>query len=76
VRVLLLVLAACLFGSVPPLRAQCAPGAVSALSAPKLGDLAPDFSLEGSDGRRYRLANYRGKQPVVLVWFAKAFTGG
>ena len=42
----------------------------------KVGDQAPPFSLVGSDGRTYRLADYRGKQVVVLAWFAKAFTSG
>jgi thioredoxin-dependent peroxiredoxin len=42
----------------------------------KVGDAAPPFSLAGSDGRTYRLADYKGKQAVVLAWFAKAFTGG
>ena len=41
-----------------------------------VGDLAPEFSLQGSDGKQYTLASYRGRQPVVLVWFAKAFTEG
>ena len=40
------------------------------------GDAAPDFSLGGSDGKTYRLSDYRGKQAVVLAWFPKAFTGG
>jgi peroxiredoxin Q/BCP len=40
------------------------------------GDVAPDFSLPGSDGRTYRLAEYRGRRAVVLAWFPKAFTGG
>jgi hypothetical protein len=46
--------------------------------APKLdpGDRAPDFSLQGSDGRIYRLADYIGRRAVVLAWFPKAFTGG
>jgi peroxiredoxin Q/BCP len=30
----------------------------------------------GSDGRTYRLGDFRGKQVVVLAWFAKAFTSG
>ena len=42
----------------------------------KVGDQAPPFALVGSDGRTYRLADYRGKQTVVLAWFAKAFTSG
>jgi len=39
-------------------------------------DPAPLFSLQGSDGRTYNLADFRGKQAVVLVWFVKAFSGG
>jgi peroxiredoxin Q/BCP len=42
----------------------------------KPGDPAPSFALPGSDGKTYRLADYRGKQAVVLAWFPKAFTGG
>jgi peroxiredoxin Q/BCP len=42
----------------------------------KVGDAAPAFTLPGTDGRTYRLADYRGKQVVVLAWFAKAFTSG
>ena len=41
----------------------------------KVGDVAPDFSLPGNDGKSYRLADFRGRQAVVLAWFAKAFTG-
>ena len=42
----------------------------------KVGDQAPPFALAGSDGRSYRLADYAGKQVVVLAWFSKAFTSG
>ena len=42
----------------------------------KPGDRAPDFSLQGSDGRTYRLADLAGRHAVVLAWFPKAFTGG
>jgi AhpC/TSA family protein len=41
----------------------------------KVGDMAPDFSLAGSDGKTHKLSDYRGKT-VVLAWFPKAFTGG
>jgi len=44
--------------------------------APKLGEQAPDFELEGSDGRTYKLSDFRGKQAVVIAWFPKAFTNG
>jgi thioredoxin-dependent peroxiredoxin len=42
----------------------------------KVGDEAPDFTLPGSDGRTYHLADFKGKRAVVLAWFPKAFTGG
>ncbi|HUR54342.1 MAG TPA: redoxin domain-containing protein, partial [Gemmataceae bacterium] len=42
----------------------------------KVGDMAPDFTLKGSDGKTYKLSDYRGKQAVVLAWFPKASTRG
>lgn len=45
-------------------------------SALEVGEPAPDFELPGSDGQTYRLADYRGKQAVVLAWFPKAHTYG
>ena len=41
----------------------------------KVGDMAPEFALQGSDGKVHKLSDYRGKT-VVLAWFPKAFTGG
>lgn len=41
-----------------------------------IGEAAPEFTLPGSDGKTYRLADYRDKQVVVLAWFPKAFTPG
>ena len=41
-----------------------------------VGQAAPNFTLPGSDGQTYHLADYRGKQVVVLAWFPKAFTPG
>ena len=42
----------------------------------KVGDMAPDFTLQGTDGKTHRLSEYRGKQAVVVAWFPKAFTQG
>ena len=41
----------------------------------KIGDKAPEFALQGSDGKIHRLSDYSGKT-VVLAWFPAAFTGG
>jgi len=41
----------------------------------KVGDRAPEFALQGSDGKVHKLSDYKGKV-VVLAWFPKAFTGG
>jgi len=42
----------------------------------EVGDVAPDFSLQGSDGQVHRLSDFRGKETVVLAWFPKAFSHG
>jgi peroxiredoxin Q/BCP len=42
----------------------------------KVGDKAPAFELKGSDGKTYKLEDFKGKQAVVVAWFPKAFTGG
>ena len=53
-------------------------GAVAAVSAAelKVGDEAPDFKLQASDGKTYRLSDFKGKKAVVVAWFPKAFTSG
>ena len=42
----------------------------------KVGDKAPDFELQASDGKTYKLSSFAGKQAVVLAWFPMAFTQG
>jgi len=42
----------------------------------QVGDKAPDFKLEASDGNTYELSSFKGKKAVVLAWFPKAFTKG
>ena len=46
-----------------------------AFAAPDVGDMAPDWTLTGSDGKSYSLWEMRGKY-VVVAFFPKAFTGG
>ena len=41
-----------------------------------VGSVAPDFALQGSDGKIWTLAEFKGKEGVVLAWFPKAFTPG
>lgn len=46
---------------------------------PKVGDMAPDFTLkyfDGNDRKDVKLSDYRGKKNVVLAFFVFAFTGG
>jgi len=57
-----------------PLMGFLSAGSLAA-AEPKVGDAAPDFSLPGSDGKTYKLADLKGKY-VVVAWFPKAFTGG
>ena len=51
-------------------------GAMAQTTELKVGDAAPDFTLPASDGKTYKLSDFKGKQAVVLAWFPKAFTGG
>jgi len=52
-------------------------GALSVRAADlQVGDPAPDFQLQATDGKTYTLADFKGKQAVVLAWFPKAYTRG
>ena len=58
----------------------CAAGLALSASAQaaelKVGDDAPNFKLKATDGKTYNLADFKGKQAVVLAWFPAAFTAG
>ena len=42
----------------------------------KVGDKAPDFTLRATDGKTYKLSDFKGKKNVVLAIYVLAFTGG
>lgn len=42
----------------------------------KVGDQAPDFTLQATDGKTYSLSKDLKGRWVVLAWFPKAFTAG
>jgi len=42
-------------------------GSTTATAAPKIGEPAPDFTLQGADGKSYALSAFKGKY-VVLEW--------
>src|SRR5574339_838716 len=58
------------------LAAALAVGVKAQTTELKVGDNAPDFSLQASDGKTYHLADFKGKKAVVVAWFPKAFTSG
>jgi hypothetical protein len=63
-------------GGLGPLQAQTKKPEPPGL---KVGDVAPDFTLEYFDGtgeKKISLADYRGKKNVVLAFYIFAFTGG
>jgi peroxiredoxin Q/BCP len=47
-----------------------------AMTIPQAGQVAPDFELPTSEGKRVRLSEFKGKQPVVLYFYPKADTPG
>lgn len=50
--------------------------AALSLGAAAVGTQAPPFSRPASNGKTISLAQFKGKQTVVLAFFPKAFTGG
>jgi cytochrome oxidase Cu insertion factor (SCO1/SenC/PrrC family) len=60
----------------PPASAQ---NKKEASNMPKVGDMAPDFTLkyfDGTDLKDMKLSDYRGKRNVVVAFYVFAFTGG
>jgi cytochrome oxidase Cu insertion factor (SCO1/SenC/PrrC family) len=42
----------------------------------KVGDMAPDFTLNDTSAVKVKLSDFRGKNNVVLAFYVFAFTGG
>lgn len=42
----------------------------------KVGDMAPDFTLQDQNGKKVSLHDFRGKKNVALAFYIFAFTGG
>ena len=63
--VLLAVLSIVALGQTPPVKTPL-----------KVGDPAPDFTLRATDGKTYKLSDFKGKKNVVLAIYVLAFTGG
>jgi peroxiredoxin Q/BCP len=42
----------------------------------KVGDQAPNFKLQATNGDFYQLSDYKNKQAVVLAWYPMANTRG
>ena len=48
---------------------------VGAAGALEVGEKAPDFALNGVDGKPVKLSDLTAKGPVVIYTFIAAFTG-
>jgi len=48
---------------------------IGAASALEVGQKAPDFTLNGTDGKPVKLSDLTAKGPIVLYTFIAAFTG-
>jgi len=74
------VVAAASIAAAQPTPTQTPAPAKTAPQAPhtnlKVGQAAPDFTLRGTDGKTYKLGDFKGKKSVVLAFYVLAFTGG
>ena len=42
----------------------------------KVGDIAPNFNLQATNGDYYQLSDYKNKQAVIVAWYPMANTRG
>jgi len=55
---------------------SCASTAQPPDLSPKVGEVAPDFSLIDVSGNPVRLSDYKGNQNVVLIFYTDYREGG
>jgi len=72
VRRTALALAVALALSTAALAQQAAPPSTHL----KVGDAAPDFTLNDQNNKPVKLSDFKGKKNVVLAFYVLAFTGG
>jgi hypothetical protein len=49
-------------------------GSAGVTTALEVGEAAPDFTLPGTTGEQISLSQFRGKQPVLLEFYAVDFS--
>lgn len=42
----------------------------------KVGDVAPNWTMTGSDKKEYKLSDFKGEKGVVIAWYPAALTRG
>ena len=46
------------------------------MAIPSVGDTAPDFDVQDTEGNRHVLSQMVAEGPVIVAFFPKAFTPG
>lgn len=46
------------------------------MTTPAVGDIAPDFEVNDTEGETHTLSEMVTRGPVILAFFPKAFTPG
>ena len=45
-------------------------------ATPQVGEVAPDFTVQDTEGKSYTLSEMVKQGPVIVAFFPKAFTPG
>jgi cytochrome oxidase Cu insertion factor (SCO1/SenC/PrrC family) len=61
---------------VPAMHAADQPAQAPPTPTVKVGDVAPNFTLQDQNGNKVSLEQFKGKKNVALAFYVFAFTGG